>query len=50
MRPRGDYAVDRLRSRFGDASLIKVREAPSADCQRRRTRNTTDNCGAVFQW
>jgi hypothetical protein len=47
---RGDYAVSRLGERFGEAPLIKVRETLSADCQRGRTRNTTDYCGAVFQW
>jgi hypothetical protein len=45
---RGSYAVSRLAERLGDAS--KVREALSADCQRRGSSNTTDYCGAVFQW
>jgi hypothetical protein len=39
---RGDYAVSRLRERFGEMTLIQVRETLSADCRRRRTRNTTD--------
>jgi hypothetical protein len=39
-----------LPERFGDATLIKGRETLSADCQRRWTRNTTDYCGAVFEW
>jgi hypothetical protein len=47
---RGDYAVSRLSERFGEATLIQVRETLSADCQRLRTRNTTDYCGAVFEW
>jgi hypothetical protein len=49
-RRRGDYAITRLRERFGDATLIKVRETLSADCHRRCTRNTSDYCGAVFEW
>jgi hypothetical protein len=47
---RGDYSVSPLRERFSDATLIQVRETLSADCHRRRTRNTTDYCGAVFEW
>jgi hypothetical protein len=47
---RGDYCVDRLLEQFGDLTLIQVRETLSADCRRRRTRNTTDYCGAVFAW
>jgi hypothetical protein len=47
---RGDYAVSRLRECFGEMTLIQVRETLSADCRRRRTRNTTDYCGAVFEW
>jgi hypothetical protein len=37
------------RERFGDLTLIQVRETLSADCRRRRTRNTTDYCGAVLE-
>jgi hypothetical protein len=29
---RGDYCVDRLLERFGDLTLIQVRETLSADC------------------
>jgi hypothetical protein len=47
---RGDFAVSRLRERFGEATLIQIRETLSADYHRRRTRNTTDYCGAVFDW
>jgi hypothetical protein len=46
-RPRGATG---LRLNAGDATLIKVRETLSADCHRRRTRNTTDYCGAIFEW
>jgi hypothetical protein len=47
---RGDYAASRLRERFGDATLIKVRETLSADCYRRRTLYTNDYCRTVFEW
>jgi hypothetical protein len=47
---RGSYAVGRLRERFGDATMIQVRETLSADCNRRGSSNTTDYCGAVFEW
>jgi hypothetical protein len=47
---RGDYAASRLRERFSDVTLMQVRETLSADCQRRRTRNTNDHCGAAFEW
>jgi hypothetical protein len=43
-------SVSRLRERFGEATLIQVRETLSTDCQRYRTRNTTDYSGAVFEW
>jgi hypothetical protein len=38
---RGDYAVDRLHERFGDATLIKVRETLSADCGAARATRPT---------
>jgi hypothetical protein len=47
---RGDYAVSRLRERFGDLTLIQVREMLSADCRGAARANTTDYCGAVFEW
>jgi len=47
---RGDYSVSRLREHFGDVTMIQVRETLSADCNRRGSSNTTDYCGAVFEW
>jgi hypothetical protein len=48
---RGSYAVGRLRERFGgDATMIRVRQTLSADCNRRVSNSTTEYCGAVFEW
>jgi hypothetical protein len=47
----GDYSISRLRERFGgDANMIEVRETLSANCWRRGSSNTTDYCGAMFEW
>ena len=49
---RGDYAVRRLRERFGACRMIVIREALWADCERHKTIGSSfpEACGARFEW
>jgi hypothetical protein len=46
---RGAYAVARLIERHGDMTLIRLLEALSADCLRRRAKNYSDWCAGKFE-
>ena len=45
---RGEYDLGRLMDRHGDAMLTSLRERLTSDCERGRSANVYDRCGAVF--